>query len=138
MMVYIALARGVYKIGRSKNPEARMPAVKHTCKAPGFRLRRLEHPMIVQTVPITTPRTEKALHWLFRHKQIAGEWFALEQSDLEWIAAQTEATILRAADAEWYRILTLPRPWYRERAHMTWKPFTPRELLEQAAPEAQP
>lgn len=121
MTVYIAEARGQYKIGRSKNPAARVLRVGQTHIY--MHLHRGEYPVIVHTMPADAAhRVEKALHWLFRHKQVYGEWFALDPQDLAWIAEQTEASILHAADAEWYRILKTPRPWYKDRAHKTWRP----------------
>lgn len=121
-VVYIAEARGQYKIGHSKDPVARMPHARESHIH--MRFRYGEYPIVIHTIPATVAhRVEKALHWLFRHKKVYGEWFALNEQDLLWIRSQSAESILRAADAEWYRVQAIPRGQrHRETNHGRWKP----------------
>lgn len=121
-VVYIAVARGDYKIGHSIDPETRVRTARQSHIH--MRFRRGEYPTIVHTIeaPIAH-RVERALHFLFRRKQVYGEWFRLEDSDLDWIKAQTAQSILADADREWFRIKALPRgQQFKERLNETWIP----------------
>lgn len=134
MKVYVARAydmthgRDCHKIGFSKNPETRARSMSDTFI--GARFVRGTYPTIVHAIPaVAARRVESALHWLFRHKQIRGEWFTLDAQDLAWIARQTEKTILRAADAEWYRTCDLPKGQRcPARRYRVWRPTVPRQL----------
>lgn len=74
--VYLMLDNntGYYKIGFSKNPKYRE------------RTLQSEKPTIVLINKFKgSAKQEKALHQLFRHKRIRGEWFSLNQSDIALI-----------------------------------------------------
>lgn len=74
--VYIIKSNGLYKIGRATNLDGRLAQLRtaapflqeiHTIRSREFR------------------ELEAWLHWHFRDKRIAGEWFTLNGDDLEFI-----------------------------------------------------
>lgn len=77
---YVYLLRGVqgaYKIGKTINPEDRIAT---------FKL-NLPFPIEYETIIYTENRhqLEKELHNRFKGRRINGEWFALDQEDVEYI-----------------------------------------------------
>lgn len=76
--VYLAKSdTGHYKIGRSKNPFAR---IKHFDTIMPVKVE------IVALIPCDDMATcEKYLHWYFDKKREAGEWFNLLDQDVQWL-----------------------------------------------------
>lgn len=73
--VYLFKKDDTYKIGFSKNPDARLLAVAPAGSA-----------QVIHTFPSARPReVEKTLHRRFGDKHIEGEWFRLAQEDVDAI-----------------------------------------------------
>lgn len=125
--IYLATIDDAFKIGHSIAPDRRMEYVM--IDAPrsiggGSRRRvpRLLHVMACDRAKAV----ERALHWLFRAKRydiFCYEWYRLDPADVAWIQAQSEASILAAANAEWDRVQALPRGYKsRELHNRKWDP----------------
>lgn len=69
------LKTGKYKIGRSVNPIFREKTL--SAESPEIET--------IFVSPLTTLRSEKELHKKFKGKRIRGEWFSLNESDVEQI-----------------------------------------------------
>lgn len=63
---------GLYKIGRSRNPGEREATLQS------------QKPSI-EMIAVTELSIEKGLHKMFKEKRIRGEWFELNQHDVEEI-----------------------------------------------------
>ena len=76
--VYIMLnkSNGYYKIGRSKNPEHREKTLQ--AEAPDI---------VLINKWIASAEIEKKLHFKYKLKRKRGEWFSLEEKDIEDIHA---------------------------------------------------
>lgn len=84
--VYLIRCRGVYKIGNSVDPDARLPLV----------VRSGEHGEVLSRFPSANAyRLEYALHCRFADKALGGEWFALDEDEAALIA-----TVERADEAD--------------------------------------
>ncbi len=68
---------GYYKIGRTSSPYRRFG--DFTAKFP-FRFK-----IVMLFVVADSGRTEKGMHRFFAEKRRNGEWFALDDDDLEWL-----------------------------------------------------
>ena len=74
--LYVAKMGEYYKIGISKNPTQRL---KKFTQLP-FMLKTI----LCECVP-NYQEVEKELHEIFNQKRLQGEWFALEEKDIEFI-----------------------------------------------------
>lgn len=92
---YIYLIKGVntqwYKIGKTIDPTARIKAfnTQGPFRCEFVRLFEVED----------TRKSEAKLHDLFREKRVEGEWFNLDQTDVEWLTTTT-ATSAEEFEAE--------------------------------------
>lgn len=79
--VYLLGGGGYYKIGRSRNVSRRMRQLEI----------QLPWPVeVLHTIPCEDHHaSEKALHERFAGKRANGEWFALDDEDVEWIKGVT-------------------------------------------------
>lgn len=75
--IYVIRSDRYYKIGKSINPYRRLSviAVSHT--------EQLEIVILLKTNNM--PLLENVLHKTFRHKRVKGEWFNLDEDDLNYI-----------------------------------------------------
>lgn len=64
-----------YKIGKSINPLFREKTI--SSEIPSVKM--------IFISPLTNPETEKELHKIFNKKRIRGEWFKLNQDDINFI-----------------------------------------------------
>jgi len=77
-IVYVAKCNGAYKIGLSKNPRRRLKEIEREKGSPVKLVYELHTSEMYQT--------ESALHHLFWNRHLEGEWFNLDEADLEYIA----------------------------------------------------
>ena len=76
--VYIAASfNGLYKIGHTKDPVGREQRL-NTASAESAR-------MLCAWPCKDAPTAERILHSVFSEKCVRGEWFALEQEDIEYL-----------------------------------------------------
>lgn len=70
---------GHFKIGRTRNPNNRLETF-------GVKLpAKIDYICLIPTED--THLLENNLHWLFKHRHVAGEWFALSDDDVASIVA---------------------------------------------------
>ena len=94
------LAPGVYKIGRSDDPERRLKDIQ--CMSPiGIAL---------ECVKPTNDmgRVEALLHSRFDSKRKHGEWFWLTEEDVEWIKKIDVSNAMSLHNVPWTKWLELP------------------------------
>jgi len=78
----ISCKEGYFKIGRSANPEGRLIQFR---TLPPFEF-NLEH-----IIPADDDReAERQLHSQFSEKRVRGEWFTLDEEDVEFISSLSE------------------------------------------------
>lgn len=86
-MNYVYLLRaenGEYKIGKSKDPEARAKYINYAS-------RRVT--LVWSLACEDATKTERAMHQRFSEYHITHEWFDLPTEVVEWIKGQTEAAL---------------------------------------------
>lgn len=77
--VYLISGNGSYKIGKSLDPQKRLKELKLPFPAE-----------IIHTIESNDyTRAEQHFHWKFAEKQINGEWFALLDTDIEYMKSIT-------------------------------------------------
>jgi hypothetical protein len=76
-IIYIIKSHDFYKIGRTQNLEQRLYSYK--TQNPHIKL------IFYKEVPDCC-RTEKDLLFIFKSKQLRGEWFDLTDGDITWIS----------------------------------------------------
>lgn len=75
---------GIYKIGCSRNPKNRLSQI-------GKLIGPLELELICTVSTDDKRRTERKLHARFSDKRKRGEWFLLNQDDIDWIKSMNES-----------------------------------------------
>jgi hypothetical protein len=74
--VYIFRVNGLCKIGRTNNPDRRKVQLQTAIPYP------IETVCLIQT---TRHGLERALHRRFDHLKARGEWYALTDTEIQWI-----------------------------------------------------
>jgi hypothetical protein len=77
--VYLVEANGLYKIGRSSNPELR---IKEIQTGNGNKVR-----LVCMALTAYASATERLLHKRLKGYRTSGEWFALSDSHVERVSA---------------------------------------------------
>lgn len=75
--VYLMKSGDLYKIGRSKDPDKRFKQLQYTEPVPEEIVHLIESD--------ACRKLESGLHHVFCDKRVDGEWFSLEDGDVEWL-----------------------------------------------------
>src|SRR5689334_12117194 len=74
--LYVLRANGLYKIGRSRNPQHRIRQLQTGC---AYRYE------VVSLIETHHHGLERAIHRKFVDQRQLGEWYVLSPGDIEWI-----------------------------------------------------
>lgn len=78
--VYVLKSHGLYKIGKTKNPKQRIETIN--------ALNAIPVKIILIKTVINFTAAETRIHSLFQDKHVRGEWFRLDESDLDLITIE--------------------------------------------------
>jgi hypothetical protein len=77
--VYLALGGGYHKLGQTMNPKTRYAGQKYPFQV-----------SIIHLIPVSNmDAAERALHAMFGHRRVHGEWYKLDDSDIKRIVELT-------------------------------------------------
>lgn len=94
--VYLFQSGQYAKIGISINPHFRLATILNSEHPRDLPCR----PELIHTIAVDgARRAERAIHQFFQDLRVAGEWFTLSDSNIEWFRAQTADTLIAMADA---------------------------------------
>lgn len=94
--VYLFQAGRYSKIGISINPQSRLGTILNSDHPTDLPCR----PEFVHAIAVDAARrAERALHQFFREMRVVGEWFTLDDADVNWFRVQSADTLIAMADS---------------------------------------